>query len=60
VPSHDGTRVYLQVTNIEGAMARALASGGVCLYSVTRVVERVRVAGFRDCEGNRIALQEQS
>ena len=48
------------MTNIEGAMARALASGGVCLYSVTRVVERVRVAGFRDCEGNRIALQEQS
>ena len=60
MPSLDGTRVYLQVTNIEGAMARALASGGVCLYPVTRVVERVRVAKFRDCEGNRIAQQDQN
>ncbi|MGE6148333.1 VOC family protein [Aeromonas media] len=60
MPSLDGTRVYLQVTDIEGTMARALASDGVCLYPVTRVGERVRVAEFRDCEGNRIAQQEQS
>lgn len=28
VPSLDGTRIYLRVPDIEGAMARALASGG--------------------------------
>ena len=41
-----------------GALARALASGGACLYPVTRVGESLRVAECRDCEGNRIALQE--
>lgn len=58
VPSLDGTRIYLRVADIEGAMARALASGGACLYPVTRVGESLRVAECRDCEGNRIALQE--
>ncbi|MFQ2606754.1 VOC family protein [Aeromonas caviae] len=58
VPSLDGTRIYLRVADIEGAMARALASGGACLYPVTRVREGLRVAECRDCEGNRIALQE--
>ncbi|WP_408839114.1 VOC family protein [Aeromonas media] len=60
VPSLDGTRVYLKVVDIALAMARALASGGVCLYPLTRVGERVRVAELRDPEGNRIGLQEQS
>ncbi|MFM5086989.1 VOC family protein [Aeromonas media] len=54
VPSLDGTRVYLKVVDIALAMARALTAGGECLYPVTRVAE------FRDPEGNRIALQEQS
>ncbi|MFM5245157.1 VOC family protein [Aeromonas caviae] len=58
VPSLDGTRIYLRVPDIEGTMARALASGGACLYPVTRVGESLRVAECRDCEGNRIALQE--
>ncbi|MFM4668283.1 VOC family protein [Aeromonas media] len=60
VPSLDGTRVYLKVVDIALAMARALTAGGTCLYPVTRVSERIRVAELRDPEGNRIALQEQS
>ena len=39
-------------------MARALTAGGESLYPVTRVSEHIRVAELRDCEGNRIALQE--
>lgn len=58
VPSQDGTRVYLKVADIERAMARALTAGGECLYTITRVGEHIRVAELRDCEGNRIALQE--
>lgn len=58
VPSLDGTRIYLQVTDIERTLGRALQLGGKCLYPVTRVSEQIRVAEFRDCEGNRIALQE--
>ncbi|MFM4997418.1 VOC family protein [Aeromonas sanarellii] len=58
VPSLDGTRIYLQVTDIERTLGRALQLGGECLYPVTRVSEQIRVAEFRDCEGNRIALQE--
>lgn len=58
VPSQDGTRVYLKVADIERTMARALTAGGECLYPATRVSEHIRVAELRDCEGNRIALQE--
>ena len=58
VPSQDGTRVYLKVADIERTMARALTAGGESLYPVTRVSEHIRVAEIRDCEGNRIALQE--
>ena len=58
MPSLDGTRVYLKVADIERAMARALTAGGECLYPATRVGEQIRVAEIRDCEGNRIALQE--
>ncbi|MGN4933624.1 VOC family protein [Aeromonas rivipollensis] len=58
VPSQDGTRVYLKVADIERAMARALTAGGESLYPVTRVSEHIRVTEIRDCEGNRIALQE--
>lgn len=58
VPSLDGTRIYLQVPDIERTLGRALQLGGECLYPVTRVSEQIWVAEFRDCEGNRIALQE--
>lgn len=58
VPSLDGTRIYLRVAEIERVMALALTAGGECLYPVTRVSEHIRVAEFKDPEGNRIALQE--
>lgn len=59
VPSLDGTRIYLRVADIEGAMARALASGGACLYPVTRVGGRGEppgggVSGLRG-ESHRLA-----
>jgi uncharacterized protein len=58
VPSLDGTRIYLVVTDIEQVMASALLAGANSLYPVTRVGDIIRVAEFQDPEGNRIALQE--
>lgn len=58
VPSLDGTRIYLRVDDIALTLSRALAAGAEVLYPVTRVSETIRVAEFKDCEGNRIALQE--
>lgn len=58
VPSLDGTRIYLAVTDIEQVMASALLAGAKSLYPVTRVGDIIRVAEFQDPEGNRIALQE--
>ncbi|MFC5837255.1 VOC family protein [Aeromonas bestiarum] len=58
VPSLDGTRIYLAVTDIEQVMASALLAGAKSLYPVTRVGDTIRVAEFQDPEGNRIALQE--
>ncbi|MFA7261076.1 MAG: VOC family protein [Aeromonas bestiarum] len=58
VPSLDGTRIYLAVTDIEQVMASALLAGAKSLYPVTRVGDAIRVAEFQDPEGNRIALQE--
>ena len=60
VPSLDGTRIYLRVDNIALTMSRALAAGAEVLYPVTRVSETIRVAEFKDTEGNRIALQEMA
>lgn len=58
VPSLDGARIYLAVTDIEQVMASALLAGAKSLYPVTRVGDTIRVAEFQDPEGNRIALQE--
>lgn len=59
VPSLDGTRIYLAVTDIERVMATALQAGAHSLYPVTRVGESLKVAEFQDPEGNRVALQEK-
>lgn len=56
VPSLDGTRIYLVVNDIEKAMARALLAGAEALYPITRVTDNIKVAEFKDTEGNRIAL----
>lgn len=56
VPSLDGTRIYLVVADIEKAMERALLIGAEELYPITRVTETIKVAEFKDTEGNRIAL----
>ncbi|MNF40362.1 VOC family protein [Aeromonas encheleia] len=58
VPSLDGSRIYLTVVDIELAMIRVLQRGGESLYPITRVSDSIRVAEFKDPEGNRIALQE--
>ncbi|HAU4891216.1 TPA: VOC family protein [Aeromonas hydrophila] len=58
VPSIDGTRIYLAVSEIERVMATAQAAGARLLYPVTKVSEGIKVAEFQDPEGNRIALQE--
>ncbi|WOX54570.1 VOC family protein [Aeromonas sp. CD] len=58
VPSLDGTRIYLAISEIERVMATALQAGAGELYPVTRVGDGIKVAEFQDLEGNRIALQE--
>lgn len=60
VPSLDGTRIYLTVTDIEQVMAAALLAGAKTLYPITQVGEVFKVAEFQDPEGNRIALLERA
>ena len=56
VPTVDGTRVYLEVADVDGAVARAVAAGGAVLYAATEVDDTL-VAEIRDSEGNRVALR---
>ena len=56
VPTVDGTRVYLEVADVDGAVARAIAAGGAVLYPATEVDDTL-VAEIRDSEGNRVALR---
>ena len=60
VPSLDGTRIYLMVTDIERVMAAVLLAGAKTLYPVTQVGETIKVAEFQDSEGNRIALLDKT
>ncbi|WP_438834540.1 VOC family protein [Aeromonas oralensis] len=59
MPSIDGTRIYLAVSEIERVMVTAQEAGARLLYPVTKVGEGIKVAEFQDLEGNRIALQER-
>jgi len=56
VPSIDGTRVYLEFADIDGAVERAVAAGGSVLFAPTEVDDTL-VAEIRDSEGNRVALR---
>jgi predicted enzyme related to lactoylglutathione lyase len=56
VPSVDGTRVYLEIVDVDGAVERAVAAGGAVLYPPTEVDDTL-VAEIRDSEGNRVALR---
>jgi uncharacterized protein len=56
VPGKQGARVYFRTADIDGTLARAVASGGRVLYPKTSVGEIGWVAEFEDSEGNCIAL----
>lgn len=56
VPAIDGTRIYLTVADIEKTLQKALQAGATELYPITEVSQGIRVAEFKDPEGNRIAL----
>lgn len=56
IPAIDGTRIYLTVADIDKTLHKALQAGAVELYPVTEVSQGIRVAEFKDPEGNRIAL----
>jgi predicted enzyme related to lactoylglutathione lyase len=56
VPSVDGTRVYLEILDVDAACERAIAAGGAVLFPPTEVDDTL-VAEIRDSEGNRVALR---
>jgi predicted enzyme related to lactoylglutathione lyase len=56
VPSVDGTRVYFEVDDVAGVLARGVAGGGLVLYPPTSLGDGDQVAELEDTEGNRIAL----
>ena len=57
-PSHDGTILYFDVTDIDTVLARAIARGSQILYAKKDLGEAGYVAEFEDSEGNRIALTQ--
>ncbi len=59
VPSIHGTRVYAEVTDIDGVLAKVIARGLAVLYPKTSIGELGHVAEFQDSEGNRIALSQR-
>lgn len=59
VPSLDGTRVYLTVTDLSATLERAESLGGRVVYDITEVTDGLNVAEIADSEGNRIALSDR-
>ncbi|MEM1048847.1 MAG: VOC family protein [Pseudomonadota bacterium] len=57
-PSHDGSLIYFDVTDIDAVLARATARGSRILYEKKDIGEAGYVAEFEDSEGNRIALTQ--
>ncbi len=57
-PSHDGSLVYFDVTDIDAVLNRATARGSQILYEKKNIGEAGYVAEFEDSEGNRIALTQ--
>lgn len=59
-PSHDGSLVYIHVSDIEGTLAKVDNKGGSTLLPKTSIGEHGFIAHFQDCEGNRVALHAVS
>ena len=57
-PSHDGSRVYINVDRIEPTFAAVNKPGGRTLMPRTSIGEHGFIAHFEDTEGNRVALYE--
>ena len=57
-PVSMAARIYLVVPDIDLAMAKGRQWREESLYPITRVSDSIRVAEFKDPEGNRIAPQE--
>ncbi len=55
-PSHEGTRIYLRVENIDVALKKINENGGKTLAPKMSIGEWGFTAQFEDCEGNQIAL----
>jgi uncharacterized protein len=60
VPSHNGTRVYFIVANLEATLLRAERIGARLLYPRTAIGAHGFVGEVEDTEGNRIALHERA
>lgn len=58
VPSRHGAILYLDVEDIDAALARAAALGAKQLYPKTDIGDAGHVAEIEDSEGNRIALSQ--
>lgn len=59
-PSKFGTRIYLNIENIEGVLKRALEKGGKELFPKTSVGKYGFVSEIEDSEGNCIALSSMN
>ena len=57
VPSLEGAIPYLNVDDIDAALARAVEAGGKVLFAKTPIGTGGFVAEIGDSEGNRIAVQ---
>lgn len=57
-PTIEGTLVYFRTDNIQKTLETALNNKATLLFPVTESGDWGWVAEFKDCEGNRIALQQ--
>jgi len=55
-PSHEGTMVYFEVSDLEATLAKAGAEGGKTLVPRTDIGEFGFIAHCQDTEGNRLGL----
>jgi predicted enzyme related to lactoylglutathione lyase len=59
-PSHQGTLIYFNVTDIESTLERVTARGGKVINAKRSIGQFGFVAHFEDSEGNRVALHSLS
>lgn len=60
VPSQDGTMVYLNVADIEGALQKVEDRGGKSVQAKMSIGEYGFIGVFIDTEGNRVAFHSMS